>query len=122
MQYKFFCAKGDFELMGNTYSEIANGETEEKHYTYKISEVNNKTLVCYNPWNCIRIRANGDMNVCGCRGYNKEFKMQDFIKNGKINWNDVFNEAYYKKLCKNFLKGCYADCMHNCPGIPKHFR
>lgn len=26
MQYKFFCTKGDFKLMSNTYAEIANGE------------------------------------------------------------------------------------------------
>lgn len=99
--------------------KITLSEAEEKHYTYKTSEANNKTLVCYNPWNCIRIRANGCINVCGWRGYSEEFKIQDFIKNGKINWNDIFNGAYYKKLRKNFLNGDYSGCMHNCPGIPK---
>ncbi len=93
--------------------------SEEEHLTWNNGTISDK-LVCLEPWKHLRIRANGFMNVCSWRGYSEEFKIQDFIKNGKINWNDIFNGAYYKKLRKNFLNGCYTGCMHNCPGIPKN--
>lgn len=91
---------------------------EEEHITWSNGCKSGKQ-VCLEPWKHIRIRTNGFINVCSWRGYSEEFKIQDFIKNGKINWNNVFNGAHYKKLRKNFLNGCYAGCMHNCPGIPK---
>lgn len=94
---------------------------EEEHITWHNGCKFGKK-VCLEPWKHIRIRTNGFINVCSWRGYSEEFKIQDFIKNGKINWNDIFNGVYYKKLRKNFLNGDYSGCMHNCPGIPKHLR
>ena len=108
----------------NKLREIANKYTytrEEERGLRRSGFINN-TEVCLEPWNYLRITSKGFMGVCCMRGYSEEFKIQDFIKNGKINWNDIFNGVYYKKLRKNFLNGDYSGCMHNCPGIPKHFR
>lgn len=92
--------------------------SEEEHLTWDNGIVSDK-LVCLEPWRHLRIRANGCINVCSWRGYSNDFKIQDFIKNDKINWNDIFNGIHYKKIRKNFLNNCYSGCMHNCPAIPK---
>lgn len=96
-----------------TKCEDMNGVTWHRH------AIGNKT-VCRNPWNHLRIRANGFMEVCSWRGYREEFKIQDFIKNKKINWNDIFNGLHYKKIRKMFMNGCTSGCMQNCPALFEH--
>lgn len=73
-------------------------------------------MICENPWNHIRLRPDGKMEVCPWRGYRNDYKIQNFIENGKINFNKLFNDLYHRKLRKNFQKGCYSGCMKNCPG------
>ena len=107
--------KNELRAANNKYEFT---ESEEKHVTWNQGKINNKN-VCLEPWKHLRIRTNGYLNVCSWRGYNENFKIQDFIKNDKVNWNDVFNGIYYKTVRKNFLNGCYKGCMHNCPAIPK---
>ena len=36
------------------------------------------------------------------------------MKNGQINWYEVFNDKYRRTLRRNFRKGNYAGCMKNC--------
>ena len=95
----------------------------KKHYSY-YEEVTSVTyhqmdykgrIICENPWKHLRLRPNGDFEVCCLRGYNNNVKLTDFIKNDSIDWKKFFNSLVYKKLRKNFINGNYHGCMNCCP-------
>ena len=72
--------------------------------------------VCSNPWSHLRLRPNGDFEVCSWRGYRSSENVRYFIKNNKIDWEKLFNSFFYRNLRKNFAQSCYPGCMPNCPG------
>lgn len=77
--------------------------------------------ICANPWNHLRFDILGNINLCCCRGkYDRKFHYKSFIKNGKLDWNDVFNGYYYKKTRQDFMAGDYDGCLRNCPGTNIH--
>lgn len=83
--------------------------------------LNNKhTNFCTAAWDHIFIYPNGDIGVCPWERWHNVFKYQrlnirHFVKNNKINWNEVFNGVYYRLVRKNIKSNCYAGCMKNCP-------
>ena len=96
-------------------------EYGKKEYTY-YDEITNVTFhqritnghtICSNPWHHLRLRPNGNFAVCSWVPYLEN--IHNYIEQGMINWEKVFNCAYYRKLRKNFSNGCYAGCMPNCP-------
>lgn len=91
------------------YEEITNVTFHQK--------INGEYTMCTNPWNHLRLRPNGNFAVCSWVGYPEN--IHKYIEKGKINWKKVFNCAYYRKLRKNFAKGCYLGCMPNCPATLK---
>lgn len=113
----------NYELMFKKANQlrVKNGKYEisKKEESIRYSDYIDGVEVCVEPWKYLRIRANGYMSVCCMRGYGSNFKFQDFVKNNRIDWDEVFNGLFYKRLRKNFKSGCYDGCMHNCPGIPK---
>ena len=41
------------------------------------------------------------------------------MKKGKIDWESFFDNFYRRYQRYKFQKGCYVNCMHNCPGMQK---
>jgi hypothetical protein len=69
--------------------------------------------VCFSPWKQIRIMPNGWIDMCTFRG-DKAINILDFVNNNTVDWNKVFNGAFYKFHRKNFSKGRYTGCGKNC--------
>ncbi len=65
-------------------------------------------VICENPWNHIRLRPTGKLEVCAWRGYRDTYKIQQFIENNKINFEKLFNDLYHRQLRKNFMGGGIA--------------
>lgn len=85
--------------------------------TYR-SGVQDDVCVCLNPWTNLRIWADGYFNVCSWRGRVNEYcNFKLYVKDGKIDWNDIFNGYYYKKMRKIFKEHRYLGCMGNCPAM-----
>ena len=89
------------------YEELSN-------VTFHQFEQNQK-MICKNPWNHIRLMPNGKASVCSWRPYDLDINC--FRKNNKIDWKAFFNDYKHRMMRKNFKKGCYPDCMPNCPGM-----
>ncbi len=80
----------------------------------------NGEMICENPWTHIRMRPDGRMEVCAWRGYRTSYNIRNFIKNGKINWHDVFNDLHRRKLRKKYLSDSgFEGCMKNCVAAQK---
>ena len=76
----------------------------------------NNKIICKNPWNHILLRPNGQSDICPWRTH--IMNINNFrTKSNNIDWHKYFNNYTYRLLRKNFQKGCYADCMPNCPAM-----
>lgn len=75
----------------------------------------NKKIICQNPWNHLCLKPNGEVSVCPWRPYDLDINC--FRKNNRIDWKAFFNDYKHRTMRKNFKKGCYPDCMPNCPGM-----
>lgn len=73
--------------------------------------------ICENPWNHIRLKPDGKLEVCAWRGYRESYKIQQFIENNTINFEKLFNDLFHRKLRKLFAEGNYCGCMKNCPAM-----
>ncbi len=74
----------------------------------------NGTMICENPDTHLRIREDGRLAVCSFIGYKDSYNVYNFMENGAINWNKLFNDEYRRRLRRNFRKGNYKGCMKNC--------
>ena len=88
---------------------------EKTGVTYHQEELKGK-IICTNPWKHIRLRTSGLLDFCSWRGYKSNIYIQDFIENGLLNVEKLFNDKFYRRLRKDFAKGCYTNCLKNCPG------
>lgn len=74
--------------------------------------------MCANPWRNLRFNYDGYINLCCIRcKYHDIWHYKDFVKNGKLNWLNVFNSDYYKQSRYDFMAGEYDGCLKNCPAI-----
>ena len=96
-----------------TYNEEVNGITFHKKKTEECSD-----LVCGNPWQHLRFILDGRIEVCSWRQTNKQFRVENFVRNGEIDWNEVINSDYFKQTRCDFSRGKYNEkCMRNCPAM-----
>lgn len=69
--------------------------------------------VCFDAWHMLDIGIDGSMTFCG---WMKSFgNLRNFIRDGKVDWDEVFNCKAVRMLRRNMLKGHYCSCDRCCP-------
>ncbi len=90
---------------------------EEFSISMRLEEVNGKN-VCFAPWKEIDIYPNGRLDFCGW--FHKTLNLNDFIRNEKVDWNEILNHPKFKLGRKDVLEGKFWGCMECCPMNAKH--
>jgi organic radical activating enzyme len=97
---------------------------EEWNASMKLVDKNNKK-VCFAPWSEIDLYPNGRMDFCGW--FKPTLNLNHFIKNNKVDWNEILNSPEYmfyrKKIYEDKFDGCMDCCPMNSknnPIIPTH--
>ena len=79
---------------------------------YKM-EINNKK-VCSAPFKEIDIHSNGMMESC-CMINPIRMNIIDWVKNGSVNWEKLYNNIKFKKIRYDVLSGNFTICDKYCP-------
>jgi len=70
--------------------------------------------ICGTPYNAINIHPTGYFSACNYLPMRE--KITSYIKDDKIDWNEVFNSFHFRNLRYNFRNGVYSECLPNCQG------
>jgi hypothetical protein len=89
---KIYDAKGKKEY---NYSELFTGVTY-----HRVSEKGN--MICANPWSHARILPSGDTTPCSWAEFLPSQNLNNYLKDGEINWKSYFNNSYRKLLRYKF--------------------
>lgn len=68
---------------------------------------------CFAPWGELDIYPDGKLDFCGW--YQHTININDFIKDGVLDWNEVINSYEYMYERKAILNGDYIKCLPCCP-------
>ena len=87
---------------------------EDYSLTLRTENINNKK-VCASGWNMLDFYPNGRLDFCGWHVPTLYFP--DYIKNDKVDWNEIINSEEFQVYRTNMLAGDYSGCMSCCPII-----
>lgn len=87
---------------------------EDYSLTLRTENINNKK-VCASGWNMLDFYPNGRLDFCGWHVPILYFP--DYIKNDKVDWNEIINSEEFQVYRTNMLAGDYSGCMSCCPII-----
>ncbi len=93
------------------YEEVTGTTYHQKRYR--------GNMICANPWTHLKVNPNGDTAPCSWYPTIKDQNLYNYMKKGKIDWESFFDNFYRRYQRYKFQKGCYVNCMHNCPGMQK---
>lgn len=77
--------------------------------------------VCAHAWKQIDLSLSGGIQFCG-RQTKDMVRLQDYIRNDAVDWEQLFNAPEIRLARKRMLSGDYRDCMKCCPVIPLESR
>lgn len=91
--------------------------TLDEEYTPTVSRFElGGQKVCMAPWKLLDVFPNGGISACSWVNYS--LKLQNFIQDGRVNWDGVLNSPELKRLRFRHLHHNYEDCMTCCPLNP----
>mgnify|MGYP002623058515 CR=1 FL=1 len=79
---------------------------------------NGDKWVCSNPWRMIDLYPTGRIEFCGWYEP-KTLDFNNFIHDGKVNWEEIYNHPWFRFGRNEVMNGCYWGCMKCCPMIDK---
>ena len=85
---------------------------EDFNLTLKTACVNEKR-VCAAGWNALDLYPDGRLDFCGWHIPTLYFP--NFIKNNRVDWDEIINSKEFAIYRNNMLKGDYSGCMSCCP-------
>ena len=88
---------------------------EEQRMTLHQMKLGDRT-VCMSPWKLLEIAPQGQMSICSW--VPEILRLQDFIKNNSVDWNEVLNSLEFQIIRHKHLNNDYSDCMTCCPLNP----
>lgn len=71
--------------------------------------------VCCCPWSFIDLYPTGRLDFCGW--VRESLNIKNFIKDGKVQWNEILESKEYREERKHFLENNYSCCQKGCPLI-----
>jgi MoaA/NifB/PqqE/SkfB family radical SAM enzyme/SAM-dependent methyltransferase len=74
--------------------------------------------VCFAPFKAMDIYPNGMAECCGW--FAPRLRLADWIRDGAIDWNRLFNAPQMRSLRLDMLNGGYNLCMRCCPLNPRY--
>lgn len=83
---------------------------------HKISIDDHK--VCANPWRMIDLYPTGRLEFCSWYEP-RTLDFNDFIHDGKVDWEKIYNHPWFKFGRNEVINGCYWGCMKCCQMIDK---
>ena len=105
IQLRREAGKKDYDLY-----EAKTGVTFHQH-------IHRGRVYCDNPWTHIRVSPAGISAPCSWYPYHPDQNINNYRnERGDIDWAAYFDNPRRKKQRYYFERGCYIDCMHNCPG------
>lgn len=76
--------------------------------------------ICFAPWKELDISTDGRIAQCGWMPIPNFLNVCDFVRDGRVDWNEVLNHPRYKLIRLRMLKGDYRYCMPCCQMNPAH--
>lgn len=87
---------------------------EDYSLTLRTGNIDGKKI-CESGWNMLDFYPNGRLDFCGWHVPTLYFP--DYIKNDKVDWNEIINSENFRIYRANMLSGDYSGCMTCCPII-----
>lgn len=76
--------------------------------------------ICFAPWKELDISTDGRIAQCGWMPIPNFLNVCDFVRDGRVDWNEVLNHPRHKLIRLRMLKGDYRYCMPCCQMNPAH--
>ena len=85
---------------------------EDYSNTVRLEKRDGREL-CFAPWKELDLYPDGRLDFCGW--YIRTQRIQDFMEDGKLDWNEVINSYAYMRGRHRILLGDYDECQDCCP-------
>lgn len=87
---------------------------EDYSLTIRTGKIDDKKI-CESGWNMLDFYPNGRLDFCGWHVPTLYFP--DYIKDDKVDWDEIINSEEFQIYRANMLAGDYSGCMACCPMI-----